>query len=292
MSIPAPSDSAAPSDRPVAHNVTVLMPVWRGDRADRFEAAVASATTDQTLAPAELVLSIDGPLTPELDEVVAAIEAGEHGPARVLRADAHQGLALTLQRGLEATATALVARADADDLCRPERLALQVRAMREGGLDLLSGTLQEFSDTVPAGTGPLRTRPLAHAEILAYLPRHSPFQHPAVMMRRETALAVGGYLELDHLEDYWLWERMLLGGARSANLPEVLVDYRVDQDLFARRGGARMFRSDLRLQRMLLRDGVTTPVGAASNLARRGAYRFAPGWLRRLGYRLLVERMR
>jgi hypothetical protein len=292
MSIPAPSDPAAPSDRPVAHDVTVLMPVWRGDRADRFEGAVASATTDQTLAPAELVLSIDGPLTPELDEVVAAIEAGEHGPARVLRADAHQGLALTLQRGLEATATSLVARADADDLCRPERLALQVRAMREGGLDLLSGTLQEFSDTVPAGTGPLRTRPLAHAEILAYLPRHSPFQHPAVMMRRETALAVGGYLELDHLEDYWLWERMLLGGARSANLPEVLVDYRVDEDLFARRGGARMFRSDLRLQRMLLRDGVTTPVGAASNLARRGAYRFAPGWLRRLGYRLLVERMR
>lgn len=292
MSAPAPSDLPVPSARPIADDVTVLMPVWRGDRADRFEAAVASATTRQTLSPAELLLSIDGPLTPELEEVIAEIEAGAHGPARVLRAETHQGLALTLQRGLEATATALVARADADDLCRPDRLAMQVRALHDGGLDLLSGTLQEFSDAVPVGTGPLRTRPLTHAEILAYLPRHSPFQHPAVMMRRDTALAVGGYLELDHLEDYWLWERMLLGGARSANLPEVLVDYRVDEDLFARRGGARMFRSDLRLQRTFLRDGVTTPLAAASNLARRGAYRFAPGWMRRLGYRLLVERMR
>lgn len=292
MSATSPSDHPVPSDRPIAHDVTVLMPVWRGDRADRFEAAVASATTRQTLAPAELLLSIDGPLTPELDAVVAAIESGEHGPARVLRAEAHQGLALTLQRGLESASTTLVARADADDLCRPDRLALQVGAMQDGGLDLLSGTLQEFSDAVPVGTGPLRTRPLAHAEILAYLPRHSPFQHPAVMMRRDTALAVGGYLELDHLEDYWLWERMLLGGARSANLRDVLVDYRVDEDLFARRGGARMFRSDLRLQRTFLRDGVTSPAGAAVNLARRAAYRFAPGWLRRLGYRLLVERMR
>jgi glycosyltransferase involved in cell wall biosynthesis len=284
--------STAEDTRPRAEEVTVLMPVWRGDRPDRFAAALASATTGQTLAPAELLLSIDGPLPPELESVVAAVEAGEHGPARVLRAASHQGLARTLQRGLEAAGTELIARADADDLCRPERLAHQVQAVHEGDLDLLSGTLQEFSDEVPVGTGPLRTRPLTHQEILDYLPRHSPFQHPAVMMRRESALAVGGYRELDHLEDYWLWERMLLGGARAANLPEVLVDYRVDRRLFARRGGARMFASDLRLQRQFLRDRVTTPGGAAGNLARRAAYRFAPGWMRRLGYRLLVERMR
>ncbi|PWH05140.1 glycosyl hydrolase [Brachybacterium endophyticum] len=283
--------TAAKGTAPPAAGITVLMPVWRGDRADRFAAALASATTAQTLAPAELVLTVDGELTAELDEVVASVEAGEYGPARVLRAAEHQGLARTLQRGLEAARTDLIARADADDLCRPERLQVQETAMREGQLDLLSASLQEFSDEVPVGTGPLRTRPLTHEQILRYLPRHSPFQHPAVMMRRDVALAVGGYRELDHLEDYWLWERMLLGGARSANLPAVLVDYRVDSRLFARRGGARMFGSDLRLQWILLRDRVTTPQGAAANLVRRAAYRFAPGWMRRLGYRFLVERM-
>ena len=44
---------------------------------------------------------------------------------------------------------------------------------------------------------------------------------------------VNSYRDLPLLEDYWLWERMMLGGARMANLPDVLVDYRVDEHLFA-----------------------------------------------------------
>src|SRR5699024_5980417 len=98
-------------------------------------------------------------------------------------------------------------------------------------------------------------------------------------LRRSTALAVGGYRDLPLLEDYWLWERMMLGGAQMANLSEVLVDYRVDEDLFARRGGWRLFASDARLQRIMLADGVTT------------CPRFAPGWARRLGYRRFVEQV-
>lgn len=284
----------APVQLPVPSEgeVTVLMPVWRGDRPERFAQALASATIEQTEPPAELVLVIDGPLGEGLEAVVTQVEDGAFGPARVVRASAHEGLARALQRGLEACRTDIIARADADDLCRPQRLALQRSAMEQGGLDLLSSAMQEFSDSTPRGGGALRTRPLAHQEILDYLPRHSPFHHPAVMLRRSTALAVGGYRALDFLEDYWLWERMLLGGARSANLPEVLVDYRVDADLFARRGGWRMFVSDLRLQRIFRADGLIGPRMLALNLARRAAYRFAPGWLRRIGYRLVVERMR
>src|SRR5690625_874160 len=58
----------------------------------------------------------------------------------------------------------------------------------------------------------------------------TPFHHPTMVLRRSTALAVGGYRDLPLLEDYWLWERMMLGGAQMANLSEVLVDYRVDED--------------------------------------------------------------
>ena len=150
--------------------------------------------------------------------------------------------------------------------------------------------MQEFSDDVAPGTGPLRRRPLSHEEIVAYLPVHSPFHHPTVIMRAPVALAAGGYRELDHLEDYWLWERMMLGGARMGNLPQVLVDYRVDEELFARRGGWRLFASDVRLQRRMLLDRVTTPRGFLRNLALRGTYRFVPGWVRRIGYRRFVER--
>ena len=278
------------SSRAQAPPFTVLMPLWRGDRPDRLELALRTATLDQQLPPDLLILTIDGPLPAELETVVEQVEAGAYGPARVLRHDAHRGVASALQDGLESSPHDLIARADADDICRPERFALQIPRMDAEGLDLLGSSMREFSDRVAPGTGPLRTRPLTHEEIVRYLPHHSPFHHPSVVLRRSVALAVGGYRDLDLLEDYWLWERMMLGGARMGNLPEVLVDYRVDEALFARRGGWRLFSSDVRLQRRMLLDRVTTPGGFLRNLAVRATYRFAPGWVRRIGYRRFVER--
>ena len=272
-----------------AEPFAVLMPLWAKDRPDRVRQAIVSATESQQLRPDLLILTVDGPLPAPLEALVERVEAGAHGPATVLRHSAHRGVAAALQDGLEASPYELVARADADDLCRPERFALQIPRMRRDRLDLLGGAMREFSDRVAPGQGPLRTRPLTHAEITAYLPRHSPFHHPTMVLRRSTVLAVGGYRDLPLLEDYWLWERMMLGGARTANLPDVLVDYRVDEHLFARRGGWRLFASDLRLQRRFVMDRVTTPTGFLRNLGERGVYRLAPGWARRLAYRRFVE---
>lgn len=268
----------------------VLMPLWRRDLPDRLELALRTATLEQQLRPDVLILTVDGPLPAPLEAVAARVEGGEFGPARVLRHDAHRGVASALQDGLEVCPHDLVARADADDICRPERFALQIPRMDREGLDLLGASMREFSDQVVPGDGPLRTRPLTHEAIVEYLPHHSPFHHPTVVLRRSVALAVGGYRDLPLLEDYWLWERMMLGGARMGNLPEVLVDYRVDEELFARRGGWRLFASDVVLQRRMWRDRVTTPAGFLRNLVLRAAYRFAPGWVRRIGYRRLVER--
>ena len=272
-----------------AEPFSVLMPLWAKDLPERVEQAIRSVTEEQQLRPDLLILTVDGPLPAPLDALVERVGAGEFGPATVLRHDAHRGVAAALQDGLETSPHELVARADADDLCRPERFALQIPRMHRDRLDLLGAAMREFSDRIPAGEGPLRTRPLTHEEIIRYLPRHSPFHHPTMVLRRSTVLAVGGYRDLPLLEDYWLWERMMLGGARMANLPDVLVDYRVDEQLFARRGGLRLFASDLRLQRRFVLDRVTTPTGFLRNLAERGVYRLVPGWARRMVYRRFVE---
>lgn len=267
------------------------MPLWGRDLPERVELAISSATVDQHLRPDLLILTVDGPLPDALEELVTRVAEGAYGRAEVLRHPTHRGVAAALQDGLERSPHELVARADADDICRPERFALQIPRMcaEADPLDLLGGSMREFNDQIEPGTGPLRERPLTHDEIVEYLPHHSPFHHPAVVMRRSVALAVGGYRHLALLEDYWLWERMMLGGARMGNLEEVLVDYRVDHDLFARRGGWRLFASDVALQRRFVLDRVTTPTQFLRNLVLRGVYRFAPGRLRRFGYRKFIE---
>ena len=269
--------------------VTVLMPVWRGERPERFRLALRSATVEQTRTPDELIVAVDGELTPELQEIVDKVERGAYGPARVIRSPRHQGAAKTLQMGLLAAKGEIIARADSDDHYRPQRLAKQLEIMARDDLDLLGCTMQEFSDESNLGQGILRRRPLGHQDILDYLPKHTPFHHPTVVFRREVALAVGGYQELDRMEDYWLWQRMLASGAKSANVSEILVDYRVDADLFERRGGLKLFKSDYFMQKVLLNDGMITRPRFVRNLILRGGYRICPVSVRRLGYRLFVE---
>lgn len=262
---------------------SVLMAVWQGDHPGHFREALRTVTIAQELAPSHLVLAVDGPLPAELDAVVRDVEHGDYGPATVLRHDEHSGLAATLQRGLEAAPTEIIARADADDLNHPRRFALQIPRFVSDELDILGSAMHEL------GSDKVRQRPQTHAEILRYLRDHSPFQHPTVVLRRSAVQAAGGYRTLAFMEDYDLWQRMLQNGARCANLPDALVDYRVGPDLYDRRGGTALFRSDLTMQRALLDAGMTTRRRALRNLVIRGAYRAVPSRVRRVMYRLLVE---
>ena len=71
-------------------------------------------------------------------------------------------------------------------------------------------------------------------------------------------------------------------------MAEPLVFYRVGAKAFRRRGGTRLLRSELRLQREFLRRGFTSPAEYLRNVLVRGGYRLIPWWLRRAVYRPLV----
>jgi hypothetical protein len=81
---------------------------------------------------------------------------------------------------------------------------------------------------------------------------------------------------------------MIQGGARTANVAEPLVFYRVGETAFKRRGGMALLRSELRLQREFRRSGFTSPAEYVRNVVVRGGYRLIPWWLRRAVYRPLV----
>ncbi|MGQ4536969.1 glycosyltransferase [Dermabacteraceae bacterium P7074] len=267
---------------------SVLLPLWRGDDPAHFRAAYHSATSAQELKPAQVVISVDGELTPALEQALAEVA----GDAVVVRGDTHGGLAKTLARGLAACEHEIVARCDADDLCHPQRFAKQIPYLRENLLDLLGCAMRELRENAAGeyAPGSLRTRPSEAGEIACYARSHNPFQHPTVVFRRSAVEAAGGYLDLPLLEDYWLWVRMLTSGAKVANLPDALVDYRVSRALYRRRGGLKLLRSDITFQRRLIACGFVGPLTAARNLALRTTYRLVPARVRDVAYHALVER--
>ena len=265
---------------------SLLLPVYAGDRADYLHRAFTSTVNEQTLRPDEVVLVQDGPVSAEVAAEVRRLVAASPVPVRLLVLPRNVGLADALYLGLDACRYEVVARMDADDVSLPHRFERQLPVI-EAGADLVGAGLLEIGDDECVVRG-RRVPPAVPDLITASARLHDPFNHPTVVYRRSAVHAAGGYQPLPLMEDYWLFVRMIVTGARVANLPEPLVKYRVGPALYARRGGLRLLRSELLLQRQLRRIGFTSRVEYTRNVVVRGGYRLVPSALRRAVYERLV----
>lgn len=265
---------------------SLLLPVYRADDASFLRRAFDSATFEQTRRPDEVVIVRDGPVGPELDAELDAIQQRSCVPVAVVNLDSNVGLARALSAGLQACRYDVVARADADDISLPQRFQNQLPLI-EAGADLVGSSLLEF-DGDENVTGTARIMPTDPAEIARYARFADPFNHPTVVYRRAAVAAVGGYQDLHLMEDYLLFVRMIAGGANVRNVAEPLVKYRVGAGAYHRRGGRRLLRAELSLQRALRRDRFTTRAQYLRNVVVRGGYRLVPVGLRRWAYRSLL----
>ncbi len=275
---------------------SVLLPVYHKDAPEHLRRSFGSVTTGQTLRPAEVVIVQDGPVGPVLAATLTDLEAGSPVPVTRVELPENVGLARALSAGLAACAHEVVARQDADDVSRPDRFRVQVALVAGGegrpGVDIVGSAIEEFEsddelDAALAGetVGMVRVPPLSTADIDRAARFRSPFNHPSVVYRKSAVAAAGGYEDLPLMEDYWLFARMLSGGARALNVPEPLVLYRVGAGAYARRGGLPLLASELEIQRRLHALGFTTATQMIRNMVLRGGYRLVPEPLRRAAYR-------
>lgn len=270
---------------------SLLLPIYRGDSVEHFRRAFLSSVEGQRLRPDEVVVVRDGPIPAELERELRARVAASPVPVVVVELAENVGLARALTAGLAAASNDVIARMDADDIAQPERFAVQL-PMIASGLDIVGSAIDEFVEegdrTRVVGR---RTPPLEHAEIARRARIQSPFNHPSVVFRRAAVDAAGGYRDLSLMEDYWLFGRMIDRGVRTGNSEQALVLYRVDAGAYGRRGGLRLLRSELRLQREFRRTGFTTRRQFVRNVIVRAGYRLVPERLRRAAYRrVLVDR--
>jgi glycosyltransferase involved in cell wall biosynthesis len=260
---------------------SVLMPVYHKDNPLYFREALASLAPQLPYVD-EVVLVKDGPLGAPLEDALDGQRA--HLPLRVVALPRNVGLARALNAGLARCRSAWVMRFDADDLCLPERAALQGERIREGGLDILGGQIEECDPSTRAPTG-RRLVPCEAAEIRCFLRRRNPFNHMTVCYRRNFIRTIGGYPDIPLKEDYALWARAIACGARVANLAQVLVRARAGSELVERRGGLRYARSELALQAFLWRQGVQSAWSSLLVGGARAALFAAPLAVRRFVYR-------
>jgi glycosyltransferase involved in cell wall biosynthesis len=264
---------------------SLLVPVYDGDRPDYLRRALRSAVDDQTVRPDQVVIVRDGPVRDELADCLDEFRRGSPVPVTYVPLPRNRGLGPALDEGLAASWFDVIARMDADDVAMPHRFEVELPLIAEA--DIVGAGLLEFVADTDDIVGQ-RVPPTDPGRIQRYARMHDPFNHPTVIYRRHAVLAAGGYGQLRLMEDYALFARMLAGGARTVNVAEPLVFYRVGPEAFKRRGGTGLLRSELRLQREFRREGFTSPVEYLRNVMVRGGYRLIPWWCRRALYRPIV----
>ncbi|WP_232663950.1 glycosyltransferase [Pseudonocardia sp. TRM90224] len=274
----------------MSEKLSLLLPVWAGDRPDFLGEAFESTVVAQTRRPDEVVIVRDGPVGAELDARLAELVATSPVPVELIALERNVGLGPALDAGLAACRHDVVARMDADDISMPHRFAVQMPII-ESGVDLVGSGLVEFGTGADDVVG-TRTPPTDPDAIKARARFADPFNHPTVVFRKAAVLEVGGYTDFALMEDYLLWAKMIVAGARVANVAEPLVRYRVGAGAYARRGGLAQLRAELAVQRAFRRIGFTTLPQFLRNVAVRGGYRLVPERIRRLAYRKVVATYR
>lgn len=143
----------------------------------------------------------------------------------------HTGIISALNLGLKHCRADYIARMDCDDLAHPQRLQCQVGYLEANPDVALVSCLVE-------GYPPEQVREgfrvyiewlnslVEDEDIRREIFVESPFAHPSVMLRKTWLEKVGGYQEHGWAEDYDLWLRMYLNGARFAKLNRVLLSWR------------------------------------------------------------------
>ena len=213
--------------------VSVVMSVYDGLP---YVGAAVESILGQTFEEFEFIIIDDG--STDGSTAVLRRYAAQDDRIRLIVQE-NRGLTPSLNRGLALAEAPLIARMDADDVCVPERFQEQIDFLEAHPEHVLVGSHVRFID----GTGdpissdnPLYSkRNLGDMDLCAehdaieqrLLTGGWAFIHPTVMIRQAAVEQIGGYNpKIVDAEDRDLFIRMAEVG-RLANLPGVLLEYRV-----------------------------------------------------------------
>jgi glycosyltransferase involved in cell wall biosynthesis len=140
----------------------------------------------------------------------------------------NQGLIFTLNKGIDMARGAYIARMDADDICLPNRLAIQKQWLDTHPETAVVASLVEFIDEHNQTTGQwkLDNKTTTASAIRRILPFENCIAHPSIMARK-SILQNYKYNPLQrNIEDYDLWLRLVADGYTIEKVPQVLLQYR------------------------------------------------------------------
>lgn len=165
--------------------------------------------------------STDG--TRELLEKYATLDSR----IKLIKNKSNKGLIYNLRLGMDMACGEYIARMDDDDISYPNRFEKQIEYMDKNKDIIVCGTFIELIGDVDNNEGWVKHSSSDEIELL--LNFFNPICHPSVIMRKDFLKQNNINFSYDalHAEEYDLWKQIIFKNGKIANLPEVLLKYRI-----------------------------------------------------------------
>jgi glycosyltransferase involved in cell wall biosynthesis len=223
---------------------SVLIATYFKDNPDYLNSALDSLF-NQTIIPTEIILVIDGAIPDQNKAVINNYLKHDLNILKTYPLEKNVGLGNALNYGLKKCNYDFVARMDSDDIAVKNRFETQLNFFKNNpDISALGGWMNEFEKELN-DRNKIKSTPVGFSKILQYAKMRNPLNHPTVMFKKSHVLAVNSYIEINLFEDFYLWLRMIKNGYKLANVKDILVHFRVDDTMIARRHGYNYFVKEI-----------------------------------------------
>lgn len=248
--------------------VTVIVAVYNDN--PEYLTQALNSLRNQTYENIEVIV-LDDSSNAETRSVVDSFVSDDR--FRIVRKAEKMGFVKALNIGLEEAKGQYIARMDSDDISELDRIKKQVVYLENHeDISVIGGQMDIINENGEIISH--RKYPECGIKLFLYSLIRDPLSHPTVMMKRKIVDEGFRYDEsMKKAEDIDLWLRIMNHGYKIANLQDVLLKYRIENNFNEKRtGDQQRYVFKARIRNLSLRR----PVFSFFSMIFTTIYRFAP----------------
>lgn len=222
--------------------VSVVLPVFNGEK---YLAEAIESVLNQTHKNFELIIFDDG----STDDGLAIARSYQKSDSRIIvYTRENKGLVATLNEAISLVQSNFIVRMDADDICYPNRIELQLKEMINNDLDLIGGSIDLIENDVITGTlHYLEDSDDIRASILTW---GRNFCHPAILAKK-SLFEKHPYEDFPGIEDFALWIKLVFDTEiKMGNIAAPVLCYRLHEEQVTQIGKDKQWHLDNQLKIM------------------------------------------
>ena len=268
--------------------VAVILPVYKKDEVEYMSKAIESIVM-QTYRDFHIYIGVDGPVGDDIKKYINLID--EQNKVTVVWFNENRGLACVLNDLLDICFKGgyeYIARMDADDISETTRFEMQLEFMdSHPEIDVVGGAIDEIDEK-----GNSRNKRIVYPETpeecRAFFAKRNPHAHPAVMFRKSFFDKLNGKKyrpEYRQNQDTMLWYDGMMAGTQHANIPDVVLRFRMTDTMFKKRRNGWAFAMKQFKDRLMINRTLGYGFGANVYGFAMFCLLISPVWIKKIAYK-------